>query len=493
MNHPTTEPRPSGAPGSIRNYADLPGPPGLPWVGNSLQIEPETAHLQFEAWARRYGASFKVRLGPRRLLVTHDATVVNGVLRDRPEGFERPRRQGALLREMGFDEGLFFANDAVWKMQRRMVMSAFNPEHVRNYFPELLKVTARLQRRWEAAAEAEQALDLQGELMRFTVDAIAGLAFGADVNTLASDEDVIQQHLSRIFPALSRRTIAIIPYWRFFKFAKDRELDASAQAVKVAIDAFVAKTRAEMSADSRLAEKPKNLLQAMLAAAGSHDSTMTDHDVAGNVLIMLVAGEDTTANTLAWMIYLLRRNADALRAAREEVRSIVPRLDRFTPERLDALHYLEACIHETLRMKPVAPVLPVQAVRDVTVGNLAIPKGTFVVALTRPNGLSPEAVEDPHSFQPERWLATAGRPVPAKLSIPFGSGPRLCPGRYLATLEMKMAAAMLLGGFKIESVKAVQGDEPQELLGFAMGPSPIEMKLARLDTTQDLSWTCPPS
>ena len=464
----------------VRRYEDLPAPRGVPYFGNALQVKVRNAHLQYEAWAREFGPSVRLRMGSRRILITHEPMIVNRVLRDRPEAFQRPKRQGALLREMGFDEGLFFANDDVWKAQRRMVMSAFNPEHVRNYFPSLLVVTARLRKRWQLAANAGRAIPLNADLMRYTVDAIAGLAFGSDVNTLESDGDVIQQHLNRIFPALNRRLFGIFPYWRYVKLRSDRELDASAKEVKLAIGRFIAAARLEMSADPALAAAPKNLLQAMLAAADRHDSGMTDRDVAGNVLVMLLAGEDTTANTMTWLLHLLSRHPPALERVQAEVRAQLPGQDDITLEHLHDMPYLDACIQETMRLKPVAPLLPVQAVSDVTVAGLAIPKDTFVVCLMRTNAVSDLAFDEPHAFMPERWLPSGeGRPVPPKSSMPFGSGPRVCPGRYLATLEIKLAIAMLLSNFEIDWVKSADGGEPSELLAFAMGPSQMQMKLRR--------------
>jgi cytochrome P450 len=76
-------------------------------------------------------------------------------------------------------------------------------------------------------------------------------------------------------------------------------------------------------------------------------------------------------------------------------------------------------------------------------------------------------------FDPQRWLSGADK----RMSMPFGSGPRICPGRYLALLEIKMAMAMLLGSFEIESVGTLDGGEVREVMGFTMYPVPIRMRL----------------
>jgi len=112
---------------------------------------------------------------------------------------------------MGLAPGVFSSNGDMWRRQRRMVMAGFDPAHVKRYFPSLLEVAQRLAGRWQKAAQQGSVIDLQADLMCFTVDAIAGLAFGAEVNSLESEQDVIQQHLDKIFPALFRRILAPLP------------------------------------------------------------------------------------------------------------------------------------------------------------------------------------------------------------------------------------------------------------------------------------------
>ena len=472
---------PLQSPPARRELRDLPSPPGLPVLGNLLQIDKPRLHAQVEDWARSLGPLFTIRLGRNRLLVIADHVAMGAVLRDRPEGFRRTPRLAHISREMGIAGGVFGAEGEAWQRQRRMVMAGFDPRHLRLYFPQLVAVSARLHGRWQKAAAARLPIELQADLMRFTVDAVSGLAFGAETNTLESDDDVIQRHLDKIFPALFRRVLAPLPTWRWWKTAADRELDRSVVAVRAAIDGFIAAARSRLASDPARREAPANLLEAMLVAAADEGSGITDAEVSGNVMTMLLAGEDTTANTLAWLVWLLHRHPEAQAKARAEVDREAGPITDWTPERFAALEYVGACASETMRLKPVAPSIVLQAMRDTTVGNVRVPSGTLIWGALRSDALKDEFFADAAQFRPERWLDHGGaRPAASvyRVAMPFGAGPRVCPGRQLATLEIKMAIAVLLRGFDIDALATASGGEPEERLSFTMAPEPLTMRLS---------------
>jgi cytochrome P450 len=467
-------------PKARREIADLPAPGGLPLLGNLLQFDTRSAHAQVESWAQRFGAMFRFRAGRRHLVVVTDHRVIGALLRDRPDGFRRSSRLEAIGRELGLTGGVFNAEGEVWRRQRKMVMAAFDPRHLRAYFPSLVRVAARLQARWRRASRAREGIDLQADLMRFTVDAVSGLAFGAQVNTLESDDDVIQRHLDKIFPALFRRLYAFFPSWRWWKTRADRELEHSVAAVGEAIRGFVAAARARLAAEPGRRETPADLLEAMLVASETPGSGISDAEVSGNVLTMLLAGEDTTANTLAWMIHLLQRHPVALERARAEIDAVAGAPAEWTLERFAALPWVEACTHETMRMKPVAPMMVIEALRETAIDGVRIPAGTLVWLALRHDSLREDCFADAASFRPERWLDKASELNAAstsRIAMPFGAGPRVCPGRQLAMLEIKVALAALLGAFEIESVATAGGGEPAEELAFTMAPETLTMRL----------------
>jgi len=468
------------APLANRRIQDLPGPRGLPILGNLLQVDSTRLHLIAEQWSRAYGEAFRFRIGGRTFLALSNPETIAAVLRDRPDGFQRSSKLNATARQMGFG-GLFSSNGEQWRRQRPMVMHGFDPAHIKTYFPSLVKVTRRFAGRWQRAAQAGAAIDLQADLMRYTVDVTAGLAFGADINTVESDSEVIQQHLDKVLPALFRRIFSPLPDW--VPLPGERGLGAHLAALQRAVQAFIAQARARMERDPSLRAHPANLIEAMIAARDTPASGLEDSDVAGNVLTMLLAGEDTTANTLAWMVWLLWKNPAALARARDEVRAALGEATlpaRY--EQLAALPYVEACANETMRLKPVAPIIVAQAVRDTTLAGIQVPRGQLIMCLMRPGAVDERHFPDAAAFEPARWLSEGTGSLRAaasakRVAMPFGAGPRLCPGRYLAVMEMKMVIAMLLAGFEIEAVAAPGGGEPREHLALTMSPVGLTLRL----------------
>ncbi|MES2264408.1 MAG: cytochrome P450 [Pseudomonadota bacterium] len=461
----------------LRPIASLRGPLRLPLIGNVWQMRPSRMHQDVERWCRIYGPYFRFHVGRIQVLVVADHEAVAAILRARPENFRRPSVMAKVTREMGGLPGLFESEGHEWRNQRRMVMQGFAPHAIKAYFPSLVKVALRLQKRWEDAAGAGRAIDLAADLKRYTVDIIAGLAFGTEVNTLDGGDDVIQRHLDELTPAAARRSMSIIPYWRYIKLPQDRRLDRSVAAVNAEVTALMLRARARMEADPGLRTRPGNLLEAMIAAADQPGSGVDDDAVAGNVATMLLAGEDTTANSIAWLIYLLQHDPEALRRARDEVLRHAPDPAAFSLEQMDALDYLGACIQESMRLKPVAPFMPLEALRETSVAGIRVPAGAMLWCVLRNDSVTDSHFPRAAQFEPQRWLAEGADAADKTIVIPFGSGPRTCPARYLALLEIKIAMAMLLGRFDIAGVDTPDGAQAREVMAFVMSPHGLRMRL----------------
>lgn len=466
-----------------RRIRDLPGPHGWPLVGSLPGFDASRAHRIFEGWAREHGPIYRVDLAGRRLVVVSDPEAAARALRDRPETFSRSHVLRPLFEELGF-VGVFAAEGEEWRRQRPLVMKALDPGHMKRFFPVMVTAARRLHDRWQAAAARGAPLEVRLDLTRYTTDVICSLAFGVDVGTLARDDpDPVQRHLDRIFAGLHRRLFSVYPWWRIYRTRADRELEASVRAAASAVHGYIAAARARMQADPALLEAPGNLLEALLAAA--RDERISEAEVAGNVMTLLLAGEDTTAGTLAWALHLLAANPDVQAAARAEVEAALGgavALEDFDAAR--GLPLLEAVLMEALRLKPVAPALGLGANEDTEVLGVRIPRGTRLLLLLRPPGMDPARFPDPLAFRPQRWMegsadtadATARRTV-----MPFGAGPRFCPGRYLAVLEAKMALATVLAAFEV----LPGGGEARELNSFTMVPENLLLRLVARKAAPD--------
>ncbi|MBA2961499.1 MULTISPECIES: cytochrome P450 [Ramlibacter] len=460
---------------TMRKLGEVPGPAGWPVVGNALDIRPETFHHQLEAWARQYGAAFRFRIASREYLAVSDPQVIASVLRRRPDAFHRTNRLEQIAADLGF-VGVFTANGDTWRRQRPMVLAGLDPGHIRAFLPAMADVTERLRRRWEAAARAGRELDLLAELMRYTVDITTSLAFGKNLNTLEDEGvDTIQQHLNVIFPVLLRRLLAPVDVRHWIP---DRALEGHLRALKAAVRDFIAAARAELADQPQLRERPRNLIQALLAARDRPGSGVNDEDVSGNVFTMLLAGEDTTASTLAWMIWLLFRHPREAAVVRAEVDAVLAGDNQVRAfEQLGRLDAIQACAYETMRLKPVAPLIINEAMEEALVGDVLVPRGAYVMCVMRPAAIDAAVLEQAASFQPSRWTAPVGTTGLRQASMPFGAGPRMCPGRYLALAEIRMAAAMLLSCFELEDVGVPGGGEPHEKFTFVMAPENLRMRL----------------
>jgi cytochrome P450/nitrite reductase/ring-hydroxylating ferredoxin subunit len=472
----------AAAGGKLRDLADLPGPRGYPIVGNALQLDLDQLHVVFERWAVQYGKMYTFRLGLDRGLVLSDPELTQQVMRARPDTFRRTTKVQRVFEELGVN-GLFSAEGPAWRPQRKLAMEALAHRNLRGFFPTLCTVAARLQRRWERAANSGEPLDMVEELKRFTVDVTTALTFGHDINTIEdAGGDVIQRKLELVFPAFNRRLFALVPLWRVVRMPRDRRLDRALADLRVWLDGLVRAARERLAADPARKAEPAHFLEAMLLARDDAGQPFSDDTIFANLMTMLLAGEDTTAYTLAWAIHHLCDNPAAVRALQGEVdagpRSEIARGVPATFEAANALAYAGAVAQESMRLRPVAPVIIFEAITDTVIGDVSVPAGNAIVALLRPPVLEAERFHQPDAFLPERWLdaAPAGAHEPAA-HMPFGSGPRICPGRSLALLEMKLLLSTLYGAFEVE--REGDGKEVREQFAFTMSPVGLKVRLHR--------------
>ncbi|MET1071038.1 MAG: cytochrome P450, partial [Umezawaea sp.] len=225
--------------------------------------------------------------------------------------------------------------------------------------------------------------------------------------------------------------------------------------------------------------EPTNFLEALVAPLEG-ESPFTHEEVFGNVLTMLLAGEDTTSSTAAWAIHHLAENPEAQQRVRAEADEVLGDSEfPADPAAVGRLEYAEAVVNEAARLQPVAPFLAYQPLRDVTFetehGPLLVPKGTPVFTLNTYGARRDTArFPEPGSFRPQRWLDGALPPESLPFA-PFGGGPRFCPGRNLALVEATTVVSVLCRAFTVEPDRTA-GPVGEEM-SFTTFPTGLRVRL----------------
>ena len=466
-------------PQALTPLRHLPGPYGPPLIGHLLQLGSEQFHLTLERWAERHGPLFQIRLGRSRLAVVSDHGAIQRILEQRPQSFRRNRVVEDRFTELGIN-GLFTAEGEDWRQQRRTVVAALSRTRLAGFFPKLIATTARLQKRWEVAAAGNQPVDICHDLTRFTVDVTMQLAFGVDPNTLETPGPVVQQHLEKIGPGLQRRFFTLFPYWRLVRLPQDRALDRAVKVLEREVGAIVRATREHMAAHPD--REPTNFLEALLAIAEREGSTLTSADLLAHTSQLLLAGEDTTSYTVSWIIHYFTRFPEAFDRIRREVDDLIaPSAALDTLEQANQLPLLDAFCNEVMRLKPVAPNMALETLEDTEMLGCLIPRGTKLFVLLRYAATREKHFAGGDGFDPERWLSPpvghGKQPHHVQAFAPFGGGPRICPGRNLAMLEIRTVLAMLCRNFDLEPVRP--GKEVKESMAVVMRPDQLHLRLKR--------------
>lgn len=461
----------------LKTYKTLDGPKGLPFLGSIFEIDLPRLHQQIEVWEKEFGSVFKLKLAGIKLIVISDPVLIQKILKLRPKEFQRASKMNRIIREQGI-HGLFNAEKEDWEKHRSIITKGLDVKHQKQFFPELKIITERLYNKWEKDAIDGNEIDIQQDFLRYTVDVTTSIAFGIQMNTIEENGGVIQDHLEKIFPMIFKRINDPIPFYKLFKGKKDKEFDLALKEIHAFIDDIIVKGKEKIKNNPELMENPGNVLEAILVAAETMDG-FGDEEVKGNLLTLLMAGEDTTAHTLSWAMTQMTQHPEAVQAIQVEADEVLGDAVMFEVyEDHNRLKYTEAVANETMRIKPVAPIVLNEPTEDIEFDGYLFKKGHRLVMQTRIGAMKDDYFTDAEQFNPNRWLLASRCPMHnTDAFMPFGAGPRFCPGRNLALLEMKMILSMLYKNFTVEMVTPQH--EIAEELAFTMMSSQYYVKLKK--------------
>ncbi|MDO5969917.1 cytochrome P450 [Flavivirga aquimarina] len=452
---------------------NLKSPKGTFLLGHLPQFNTYNKHQVLERWVDECGELFKIHFVGKEFVVSANPDFNNKMLRLRPEGFKRFSKIDEILKEMGVD-GVFNAEGATWKRQRKPTAEALSVKNIKAFYPVILDKTKVILEKFKNYAQQKTIVDVQKEFMAFTIDITTEIAFGHKLDTINNKSNSFQKHLEVIFPMINTRVTAPIPIWRYFKREKDKILDASLKAIEKVIYEFIDDAKKRIAENPKLREQPSNFLEALLVE--NEDVNFTDKEIYGNVFTILLAGEDTTSNSLSWAMYYLAQHPEIVAKVRAEAKDIYTEDTPNMYEHIDQLKYANAVAQEAMRLKPTTPQLYLESNEDVIIDNLFIPKGTSIILQNKVAQTDEAYFSNPDSFVPERWMVN-GCPM-HKNHVPnvmraFGGGARYCPGMHLAKTEMIILISTLCKhfDFKLE----VKPEQIREQFEFTMYPENLKV------------------
>ncbi|WP_245185785.1 cytochrome P450 [Falsiroseomonas frigidaquae] len=383
------------------------------------------------------------RLFLRDVVVCNSPDSVHYVFVERHENFQRksPQHRHALTPLLG--DGLFVSDGPLWRERRRVVAPVTHVSRLAELAPAITEAAAERREQWRALANgpAPGPLDVLAEMGHLTAEIICRTIFGRALGRDAAGEVVAafaeyQAHIGQT----DILSLLGLPDW-FPRFRGPRVRLAARRIHKV-VDGLIA----DILEGSHGGEA--SLIRAMSEAkVPGTDRPMDRRAFRNEAIVLFMAGHETTANTLAWALFMLSQDSASAERLAGEVREVLG--DRVaTLADLPNLPFTRAVVEETLRLYPPVPLLSREALGPDRIGDRPVTKGAIILVSPWLLHRKPGLWDQPDAFIPDRFMPGAPKP-PRHAYIPFSTGPRICTGQHLGLAEATICLAALAGSFRL--------------------------------------------
>lgn len=332
--------------------------------------------------------------------------------------------------------GLVTSSGDVWKSQRKMITPLFHFGVLKRIVPVMVDITKHLIT--DLSNDQENYHPAKSLFALHAMRVIVRLAFGGSF-----DADWMFNQWRRVTHAFTDWTLGWCLFgdiWNYLPLPWSFGFKNARNSLIKEISITVDKRRALMK-DKIVTEEDKNdLLSYLLDATDSDGNHLSNDLIINQSLTFLFAGHDTSSSALAWSMYYLATQPEALAKIREEVDKVLGDRDP-TTEDLNQLNYTKDFMKEVLRIRPVIPIVDRITTSEVNIAGTVLPAGTYLGMFLWNVAHDTRYWDKPYEFRPERWTNNEMKDVFSH--VPFSAGPRNCIGSKFAGQEIVIAIAMI--------------------------------------------------
>ncbi|CAG7828176.1 unnamed protein product, partial [Allacma fusca] len=488
----------------------IPGPEPNFWFGNAKQLPYGRLDVLsvLEGMSRKYGRVFGYYIGLRPQLQVTDADIVKEVFVKQFSNFvNRPDAQQT-------EHNLVRLRDNEWKESRKILNPMFTTKKLKQLATMMNEVENTLMDILDEKCERKEIIPAYKTAQGLTFQIITKTAFAMDVDCQRNENDPlytsVKAWLAYPFSILIFLMVmfpGIQAFFRFFLRFETRnkfwgEMHQQIRSIikyrRVHPEVMQGKQDLlglMLEATSGKHEVAKELVNDILKDEDEIDNNsnavkeipkksnfaeqlkqekflMTDTQIVDNLILFLMAGFDSTSNTLAFALYLLAKHPEIQESAYSEVMNEIGDLEIITAEDCKKLKYLERIIYETLRLFPPVPIfLHRECKETVTIKGFTIPKGTIVETPPWVLHRDPEYWPEPNNFDPDRFAPENQTEVQKFAFAPWGLGPRMCIGARFALIEATTALARIIRSFQVVPSKNFNPDLKVEVKYILLNPA----------------------
>nr|CAD7432283.1 unnamed protein product [Timema monikensis] len=437
----------------------IPGPPGLPYLGNILMFNgphEDTIPIVMRL-CDEYGTIWKIRnLGEDLVFLTNEEDIEQ--LLSNAKYITKSVIYKLLTPWL--NDGLLLSTGVKWHSHRKLLTPTFHFKILEEFIPIFNKNSNILVEKLSEYVDKGY-VPINKLVSLCTLDIICETAMGTCINAQTSSENEYAKAVLRISELIFHRLLS--PWlWRPFTLFLSPTGWEQRKTLRT-LHGFTEKVIKERRAEYKEAAKKHGSFPDQLnnTKVAEREEIISNKEIREEVdtfmfevLYQMFQGHDTTSAGISWALYLLGRNPHVQDRVVEELQGIFGDSKRpATFSDLQAMRYLEQVIKESLRLYPSVPFYGRYLEDDIIIKNYTIPAGTDVNVFPIHIHRNPRIYPDPEVFNPDRFSKESSQERHPFAYLPFSAGPRNCIGQRFALLEEKAVLSTVLRNFQIESLE----------------------------------------